>query len=510
MTLAVMSETAVSTSAGRRSTRRPPRIVLPWWSASVVAGVAATAVLGLCAFRGAGTGWFDRGSVGWWMVTSVLHAPYVVILLFLLGGLVERLGYSGEGGRPDPAGRLPTDCTPPCACSCRCSTSTRWRRRVIEAASAMTWPADRLSVQVLDDSTDADTRALVDEVCAAVRASTGVDCHVRHRADRQGYKAGALEDGRRETDAEFLAIFDADFVPPEDFLLRTIPHFYRPDGEPDDGLALVQAQWGHLNHDESPLTRAQSLWVDDHHTLQMSWRSAMWQFVNFTGTAGRLARLGDRGRRRLARGEPRRGLRAELPAPVRRLPDEVRQGDRRARRAAGDLHRLQGAAEALDAGLGAAAAAAPAHAAVPIPLLAAPPAPSRLPHVHLVAVAGVGDLDHDAAAPDLHRPLVRLARHRRRRRSSTCCPPLLWAVVAATMASLETKHTYAGTPHAGGRSARRVGRVVPYLVINTGMLPHQFSSFAEGLFGRMHSEFERTPKAASVTRRIAPRCPAQR
>ena len=75
-------------------------------------------------------------------------------------------------------------------------------------------------------------------------------------------------------------------MPPKDFLLRTIPHFYSADGEPDDGLALVQTQWGHLNHDQSPLTLAQSLWVDDHHTLQMSWRSAKWKFVNFTGTAG--------------------------------------------------------------------------------------------------------------------------------------------------------------------------------------------------------------------------------
>ena len=141
-------------------------------------------------------------------------------------------------------------------------------------------------MQVLDDSTDEDTRALVEDVCQRVRTSTGVDCYVRHRADRQGYKAGALEEGRRETDAEFLAIFDADFVPPEDFLVRTIPHFYGADRELDDGLALVQTQWGHLNHDESSLTMAQSLWVDDHHTLQMSWRSAKWQFVNFTGTAG--------------------------------------------------------------------------------------------------------------------------------------------------------------------------------------------------------------------------------
>jgi cellulose synthase/poly-beta-1,6-N-acetylglucosamine synthase-like glycosyltransferase len=101
-----------------------------------------------------------------------------------------------------------------------------------------------------------------------------------------GLQGRALESARRETDAEFLVIFDADFLPPADFLQRTIAHFYGRGGEPDGGLALVQAQWGHLSADESALTRAESLWVDDHHTLQMSWRSAMWQFVNFTGTAG--------------------------------------------------------------------------------------------------------------------------------------------------------------------------------------------------------------------------------
>ena len=107
-----------------------------------------------------------------------------------------------------------------------------------------------------------------------------------HRVDRRGYKAGALEEGRQDTDAEFLVIFDADFLPPADFLLRDDPALLPPRRRARPGLALVQAQWGHLNHDESPLTRAQSLWVDDHHTLQMSWRSAAWRFVNFTGTAG--------------------------------------------------------------------------------------------------------------------------------------------------------------------------------------------------------------------------------
>jgi cellulose synthase/poly-beta-1,6-N-acetylglucosamine synthase-like glycosyltransferase len=233
----------------------------------------------------AGAGWFEVRSVGWWVFTSVLHLPFFVILIFLVGGLVERLGFYWRGREPEPAGRLPSEYPTVCV-QLPMFNEHAVARRLIEAASEMTWPADRFSVQVLDDSTDEDTRALVDDICARVRASTGVNCYVLRRVDRRGYKAGALEEGRKETDAEFLAIFDSDFVPPKDFLLRTIPHFYGADREPDGGLALVQAQWGHLNHDESPLTRAQSLWVDDHHTLQMSWRSAKWRFVNFTGTAG--------------------------------------------------------------------------------------------------------------------------------------------------------------------------------------------------------------------------------
>jgi cellulose synthase/poly-beta-1,6-N-acetylglucosamine synthase-like glycosyltransferase len=232
-----------------------------------------------------GGGWFEVRSAGWWLFTTALHLPFAVILLFLIGGFVERVGFYWRGRAPESAGELPAVYPTVCV-QLPMFNEHAVALRVIEAACEMTWPADRFSVQVLDDSTDEDTRALVEGVCARIRASTGVNCYVRHRVNREGYKAGALEEGRRHTDAEFLAIFDADFVPPKDYLLRTIAHFHLPDGQPDDELALVQAQWGHLNHDESPLTRAQSLWVDDHHTLQMSWRSAMWRFVNFTGTAG--------------------------------------------------------------------------------------------------------------------------------------------------------------------------------------------------------------------------------
>jgi cellulose synthase/poly-beta-1,6-N-acetylglucosamine synthase-like glycosyltransferase len=254
-----------------------------WWMPNVALAATATC-LSVIAIRADGQRAPMRTGE-WWALTAGLHLPLLIILVFLLGGVVERLGYFWRGRTAEPGGLLPPELPTVCV-QLPMFNEHAVAVRVIEAACAMTWPVDRLSVQVLDDSTDDDTRALVDEVCAFIRQTSGVDCHVLRRADRQGYKAGALEAGRVRTDAEFLAIFDADFVPPQDFLLRAIPHFYGPDGVVDEGLALVQAQWGHLNADESALTRAQSLWVDDHHTLQMSWRSAMWRFVNFTGTAG--------------------------------------------------------------------------------------------------------------------------------------------------------------------------------------------------------------------------------
>mmetsp|Transcript_12695 Transcript_12695/g.38792 ORF Transcript_12695/g.38792 Transcript_12695/m.38792 type:complete len:585 (-) Transcript_12695:730-2484(-) len=157
--------------------------------------------------------------------------------------------------------------------------------RSIDAACRLRWPYGSFEVQVLDDSTDAEVRTKVD-AAAAMWRSRGVRCEVVRRARRDGYKAGALEYGRKQTSAEFLALFDADFVPEPDFLLRTIPSFFGSDGEPLLDLALVQGQWAHLNALDSLLTLSQSLSLDDHHSAQMVWRSAIVGFVNFTGTAG--------------------------------------------------------------------------------------------------------------------------------------------------------------------------------------------------------------------------------
>jgi cellulose synthase/poly-beta-1,6-N-acetylglucosamine synthase-like glycosyltransferase len=150
--------------------------------------------------------------------------------------------------------------------------------RLIDACVEMDYPRDLLEIQVLDDSTD-ETRAIAD---LAVRrhAARGINITYLHRTDRSGFKAGALENGLRHTDAEFVAIFDADFVPPADFLKRTLGHFN------DEKVGLVQARWGHINPDFSLLTKMQSILLDGHFVLEHGGRNRAGCFFNFNGTAG--------------------------------------------------------------------------------------------------------------------------------------------------------------------------------------------------------------------------------
>ncbi|NJS15769.1 MAG: glycosyltransferase [Sphingopyxis sp.] len=219
------------------------------------------------------------------LLAVILHLPYLMLMLFLAFGFAERIGYFFHARAPFAGGNLP-DQLPKVCIQLPMFNEDAVACRIIDAAAAIDWPLHRLEIEVLDDSTDADTQAMVRAHCEALGRRSGIAIHWMHRADRSGYKAGALEAGRNVTDADFIAIFDADFLPPADYLRRAIPHFYDPAGKPLLDLGLVQAQWGHLNDAASPLTAAQALWVDDHHTLQQSWRSAVLGFVNFTGTAG--------------------------------------------------------------------------------------------------------------------------------------------------------------------------------------------------------------------------------
>jgi cellulose synthase/poly-beta-1,6-N-acetylglucosamine synthase-like glycosyltransferase len=150
--------------------------------------------------------------------------------------------------------------------------------RLIAAAAALDYPRDRLEIQVLDDSTD-ETVSLVARSVDRIRAQ-GFDIRHLHRVDRQGFKAGALADGLKTARGEFIAIFDADFVPTPDFLKKILPYF------DEDNIAFVQARWGHLNGGYSLLTFLQSLSLDAHFAVEQFARAQLGLWFNFNGTAG--------------------------------------------------------------------------------------------------------------------------------------------------------------------------------------------------------------------------------
>lgn len=150
--------------------------------------------------------------------------------------------------------------------------------RVIDACARLRYPRGRLEVQVLDDSTDVTIERAAKRIAFWQRH--GVDVvHIR-RDHRDGFKAGALQNGLRVSRGDFVAIFDADFLPQPDFLLRTIPEFTTED------MGVVQARWGHLNQEVSFLTRIQSVGLDAHFAVEQRVRNQEGCFINFNGTAG--------------------------------------------------------------------------------------------------------------------------------------------------------------------------------------------------------------------------------
>lgn len=150
--------------------------------------------------------------------------------------------------------------------------------RLIEACCRLDYPSDRLHIQVLDDSTD-ETQQVASELVERYRA-LGHDIVYLHRTDRHGYKAGALDAGLREAKGDLIAIFDADFVPPPEWLQQVVHHFAEPQ------IGMVQTRWTHLNRDYSFLTQVEAILLDGHFVLEHGGRSRAGVFFNFNGTAG--------------------------------------------------------------------------------------------------------------------------------------------------------------------------------------------------------------------------------
>ncbi len=150
--------------------------------------------------------------------------------------------------------------------------------RLLDAISQLDYPLDKLDVQVLDDSTD-ETIAVASGLVEHY-AALGFPITYHHRTNREGFKAGALANGLKTAKGEFVAIFDADFTPPPDFLLKTIHHLHDPK------IGMVQTRWTHINRNYSFLTEVEAILLDGHFVLEHSGRALSGVFFNFNGTAG--------------------------------------------------------------------------------------------------------------------------------------------------------------------------------------------------------------------------------
>ena len=150
--------------------------------------------------------------------------------------------------------------------------------RLLANIALLEYPKSKLEIQVLDDSTDDSVQETAQRI--AELAKTGLDIQHICRTNREGYKAGALKEGLKIAKGEFIAIFDADFLPDADWLKKTVPYFK------DAEIGVVQTRWGHINRDYSTLTRIQAFALDAHFTLEQVGRNAKGHFINFNGTAG--------------------------------------------------------------------------------------------------------------------------------------------------------------------------------------------------------------------------------
>ncbi len=150
--------------------------------------------------------------------------------------------------------------------------------RLLDNIAKIAYPKSKLEIQVLDDSTDDSVLDTADRILALQQ--TGLDIQHIRRTNREGYKAGALKEGLKIAKGDFIAIFDADFLPDSDWLKKTVVYFK------DAEIGVVQTRWGHINRNYSTLTRIQAFALDAHFTLEQVGRNAKGHFINFNGTAG--------------------------------------------------------------------------------------------------------------------------------------------------------------------------------------------------------------------------------
>lgn len=152
-------------------------------------------------------------------------------------------------------------------------------KRLLNAVCSIDWPVNKLEILILDDSVD-DTSQIIDSEVTSYH-NLGYNIRVIRRENRLGFKAGALNHALNYTSGKYVAIFDADFIPPKEYLLETVPCL-----EADPEIGIIQTRWGHVNRDYSNLTEAFSLGIDGYHIVEQTGRSSLGLLLNFNGSCG--------------------------------------------------------------------------------------------------------------------------------------------------------------------------------------------------------------------------------
>ena len=216
-----------------------------------------------------------------YLVISIYSIALVLILMYALAQLNLLFNYMRAQKQEDDCPKYNLDHSeevPSVTVQLPVFNEMYIMQRLLDNIALLEYPREKLEIQVLDDSTDESVVSTANHIKKLQQQ--GIDIHHITRTNRKGFKAGALKEGLEIARGDFIAIFDADFLPQKDWLLQTVPYFK------NSSIGVVQTRWGHINRNYSTLTKVQAFALDAHFTLEQVGRNSKGHFINFNGTAG--------------------------------------------------------------------------------------------------------------------------------------------------------------------------------------------------------------------------------
>ena len=216
-----------------------------------------------------------------YLVISIYSIALVLILMYALAQLNLLFNYMRAQKQEDDCPKYNLDHSeevPSVTVQLPVFNEMYVMQRLLDNIALLEYPREKLEIQVLDDSTDESVVSTANHIKKLQQQ--GIDIHHITRTNRKGFKAGALKEGLEIARGDFIAIFDADFLPQKDWLLQTVPYFK------NSSIGVVQTRWGHINRNYSTLTKVQAFALDAHFTLEQVGRNSKGHFINFNGTAG--------------------------------------------------------------------------------------------------------------------------------------------------------------------------------------------------------------------------------